>query len=634
MNNNSTISSSSNTTSTTDNNNNNNNNNSSSSYTFPTTKSKHIIDTQTTDLQTATELECKPFFIDLLTLNKGQLDHLRNTGLLPPLPSNDDGVGRTGKASKLLGVETDNNEEERPKIEVLNDDDEDEMTQKESSTKDNETNKPTSKEKSSSTFDPYAIRLIRKAHISYLLKALTKPLSRGFVSLDASHTWMVYWCLHSLDLMGYFDTHTTSSNEEERGGLKMNDNDALKEVEVLQKAELLQRIVSTLEHCWTDVTLEFSIEDVVNDVRLKQLYDEQQQTEEDTSTSTEKKKKIRIVGGGFGGGNQQIPHCATSYAAVLSLSIVASIGLQQQQQSSHPYYQAGKCALNILKSKRLQMYAFFLTLRESIVSETDNREEEGEERIAFRMQHDGEIDVRASYCLLAPCYLLGLLNNDDNKNPLLSPAISRYIASCQTFEGGFGAEPFNEAHGGYTFCSLAALRILDSVILIDVNALSSWLARRQMGYEGGFCGRTNKLVDGCYSFWQGGAVAVLDGWFGDTNDDEVKDEEDDDGSSKKYQLSYDELMLQRYILLCAQDVNGGLRDKPSKPKDFYHSCYNLSGLSVAQHALESWPSVSSCDGEDSFNNLFGDVSVNIIGRTDPVINIRKERVQFMLSQFT
>ena len=27
--------------------------------------------------------------------------------------------------------------------------------------------------------------------------------------------------------------------------------------------------------------------------------------------------------------------------------------------------------------------------------------------------------------------------------------------------------------------------------------------------EGGFNGRTNKLVDGCYSFWQGGIFQVL-----------------------------------------------------------------------------------------------------------------------------
>jgi protein farnesyltransferase subunit beta len=46
---------------------------------------------------------------------------------------------------------------------------------------------------------------------------------------------------------------------------------------------------------------------------------------------------------------------------------------------------------------------------------------------------------------------------------------------------------------------------------------------------------------------------------------------------------FDEGMLQRYILLCAQDVHGGLRDKPSAIAIFHHGCYNLSGLSVAQH---------------------------------------------------
>jgi protein farnesyltransferase subunit beta len=62
-------------------------------------------------------------------------------------------------------------------------------------------------------------------------------------------------------------------------------------------------------------------------------------------------------------------------------------------------------------------------------------------------------------------------------------------------------------------------------------------------------------------------------------------------------------------------VNGGLRDKPSKPKYFYHSCYVLSGLSVAQHALEPWPpSISTQtakneEKEGKFNRLFGDVDV-------------------------
>ncbi len=34
-------------------------------------------------------------------------------------------------------------------------------------------------------------------------------------------------------------------------------------------------------------------------------------------------------------------------------------------------------------------------------------------------------------------------------------------ASIQTHEGGLGGEPGNEAHGGYTYCGLAALCILN-----------------------------------------------------------------------------------------------------------------------------------------------------------------------------
>ena len=36
-----------------------------------------------------------------------------------------------------------------------------------------------------------------------------------------------------------------------------------------------------------------------------------------------------------------------------------------------------------------------------------------------------------------------------------------------------------------------------------------WATQRQGSVEGGFNGRTNKLVDGCYSFWQGGVFPVL-----------------------------------------------------------------------------------------------------------------------------
>ena len=46
--------------------------------------------------------------------------------------------------------------------------------------------------------------------------------------------------------------------------------------------------------------------------------------------------------------------------------------------------------------------------------------------------------------------------------------------------------------------------------------------------------------------------------------------------------------MHRYILHCAQSIEyGGLRDKPGKPRDFYHSCYALSGLSISQCCVVS-----------------------------------------------
>jgi hypothetical protein len=41
--------------------------------------------------------------------------------------------------------------------------------------------------------------------------------------------------------------------------------------------------------------------------------------------------------------------------------------------------------------------------------------------------------------------------------------------------------------------------------------------------------------------------------------------------------------LARYALCCCQAPRGGLRDKPGKPPDAYHSCYVLAGLAGAQH---------------------------------------------------
>lgn len=45
---------------------------------------------------------------------------------------------------------------------------------------------------------------------------------------------------------------------------------------------------------------------------------------------------------------------------------------------------------------------------------------------------------------------------------------------------------------------------------------------------------------------------------------------------------FNSLALQLWILRACQQLQGGLRDKPGKHADYYHSCYCLSGLAAAQ----------------------------------------------------
>ena len=48
-------------------------------------------------------------------------------------------------------------------------------------------------------------------------------------------------------------------------------------------------------------------------------------------------------------------------------------------------------------------------------------------------------------------------------------------------------------------------------------------------------------------------------------------------------LLYNARALQLWLLKCCQASKGGMRDKPGKPPDYYHTCYCLSGLSSSQH---------------------------------------------------
>ncbi|KAL9380841.1 hypothetical protein Peur_026498 [Populus x canadensis] len=378
-----------------------------------------------------------------------------------------------------------------------------------------------------------------------------KQLGPSFVALDSSRPWLCYWIIHSMALLG----------------------------------ESL------------DYQLENNAIDFLN--------------------------RCQDPNGGFGGGPGQMPHLATTYAAVNS---IVTLG--------------GQKALSSINRDKL--YNFLLRMKDPSG--------------AFRMHDAGEIDVRACYTAISVASIVNILDDE------LVRGVGNFILSCQTYEGGIAGEPGSEAHGGYTFCGLATMILINEVNHLDLAGLIDWVVFRQ-GVECGFQGRANKLVDGCYSFWQGGVLALLqridlvtgdrlslfDSGEEDSTGNSTSEGEDTDGMSSaaeetchfkngeqqdascsvNYTSSshtrslgnvemeplFHSLALQQYILLCSQLENGGFRDKPGKPRDFYHTCYCLSGLSVCQHSCSKDYDSPSLPGQ-----VLGPYS-NLLEPVHPLYNV-------------
>ncbi|KAI3409369.1 Protein farnesyltransferase subunit beta (FTase-beta) [Psidium guajava] len=368
----------------------------------------------------------------------------------------------------------------------------------------------------------FSLEIQRDSHIEYLTNGLRR-LAPSFGALDASRPWLCYWIIHSLALLG----------------------------EPVD-AELKDNVIGFLSRC------------------------------QDPS-------------GGYGGGPGQLPHLATTYAAVNSLITLG-----------------GSRSLSSIN--RDKVYNFLRQMKQPSGG--------------FRMHDGGEVDVRACYTAISVASILNILDDE------LAGNVGDFILSCQTYEGGIAGEPGSEAHGGYTFCGLATMILINEADRLDLSRLIDWVVFRQ-GIECGFQGRANKLVDGCYSFWQGGACTLLQKLRpfglseggGDESTDSIDSslsaasnlsEQENNPQNASPQVDgacqfkqggpqsascsvnlgntsynflerraevgslFNSLALQQYILLCSQVPGGGFRDKPGKSRDFYHTCYCLSGLTVCQ----------------------------------------------------
>jgi geranylgeranyl transferase type-1 subunit beta len=232
-------------------------------------------------------------------------------------------------------------------------------------------------------------------------------------------------------------------------------------------------------------------------------------------------------------------------------------------------------------------------------------------------QIEGGRDLRFCCCAAGIVYILGdrLGNEDDASIMFDESAMVRYIRSCQSYEGGFSEGPFREAHSGLNYCGIAALSFLSKLTgrghdlsrlrelgatyweTIDVDACVKWMLLRQTTYiedeedadaqsddestshatkptsrltqsaqdggssttalYAGFNGRTNKIADTCYAFWNVGALAILD---------------------KQYLINSGR--LRAYLLEKVQHPIGGFGKGVSEPPDVLHAYLGLATLGL------------------------------------------------------
>merc|ERR1711957_186560 len=194
----------------------------------------------------------------------------------------------------------------------------------------------------------------------------------------------------------------------------------------------------------------------------------------------------------------------------------------------------------------------------------------------------------------------------------LMEGVGAYVARCQTWEGGIAGEEGLEAHGGYSYCGLAALCIIGKSHVLDLHAFLNWASHRQMALEGGFQGRTNKLVDSCYAFWMGALFPLIHEAF--------RQQGAGAPPLPEKHCWFQPQPLQTYVFLACQHPGGGLRDKPGKSADFYHTCYSLSGLAASQYNVDGSTVVVGDEG-------------NLLGRTDVFYNVLAEKADRKSSYF-
>lgn len=227
---------------------------------------------------------------------------------------------------------------------------------------------------------------------------------------------------------------------------------------------------------------------------------------------------------------------------------------------------------------------------------------------------EGGKDLRFCCCAAGIVHMLG--NGYEQEDPSTmfdKKSLVDFITSCQSYEGGFSQGPYREAHSGLNYCAVGALSFLAMASPegrsrlspgrleeaygenVDLDACMQWMLHRQTTYidddedeadsqvdeeeinttetsitdpqdgsiepsnllNAGFDGRTNKLADTCYAFWNLGALAIL---------------------GNEHLIDKDR--LRHYLLSKVQHSIGGFGKGVNEPPDVLHAYLGLATLSI------------------------------------------------------
>lgn len=163
-----------------------------------------------------------------------------------------------------------------------------------------------------------------------------------------------------------------------------------------------------------------------------------------------------------------------------------------------------------------------------------------------------ESDLRFVYCA---CVVAFILNDWSGIN---KDSCTNFILQCRTYEYAFGQVPGAEAHGGSTFCAIAALSLMNRLTALDnQDKLVYWCLQRQ---NEGFNGRPCKADDSCYSWWIVATLKLL---------------------NKEYLINFRE--NENFLHATESKVTGGFSKLPDSNADPLHSYLSLAGLSLLKH---------------------------------------------------